>query len=310
MEYAIGVDIGGTKIAVAVVGQSGEIASKTAFPMDHAKSPDQVIDEIIQAIKHVVEGQIRKEQNILGIGVGAPGPLDTWTGVIHRPPNLPSWIDVPIKGKLAAAFAVPVLIENDANAAALAEKWIGAGKGSENFTYLTISTGIGAGIIANGQLLSGSRGNAGEIGHTVIDPGYGRCSCGQIGCLDLIASGRAIAKNGSEIMGEELSTKAVFDLYGKGHKGLDEYIDHVFWALGASSVSLVNILDTEKIIVGGGVSQIGEPLFQRMEAYIRIHALNPAGRSTKVVPAELNEHAGVIGAAALCFSSLVLETNK
>lgn len=309
MEYAIGVDIGGTKIAVAVVEQSGKITSKTAFAMDLSKSPEGVMDEIIQVIQKAIQGQAGKEADLLGIGVGVPGPLDTRTGVVHSPPNLPSWIDVPVKEMLAAVFAVPVLIENDANAAALAEKWVGAGKDSLNFTYLTISTGIGAGIVANGRLLSGSRGNAGEIGHTVMDPSYGLCSCGQIGCLDLIASGRAIAKNGSEIIGQKLTTKAVFELYGYGYEELDRYIDHVFWALGAASVSLVNMLDPEKIIVGGGVSQMGNLLYQHMERYIQTHALNPAGRRTKVVPAELSEHAGVIGAAALCFSTFALETN-
>lgn len=306
VEYAIGVDIGGTKIAVAVVDRMGEIANSSTVPMNPEKSPDQVINEIIQIIGQAMQGHTQGMQSLLGIGVGVPGPLDAGKGLVNCPPNLPLWVDVPVKEMLESAFAVPVLMENDANAAALAEKWIGAGRGSENFTYLTISTGIGAGIVANGKLLSGSRGNAGEIGHTVMDPSYGKCSCGQIGCLDLIASGRAIAKNGSQIMGEELSTEAVLDLYGKGSEELDKYIDHVFRALGASCVSLINILDTEKIIVGGGVSRIGEPLFRCMENYIRANALNPAGRSTKVVPAELNEYAGVIGAAALCFSSLLL----
>lgn len=310
MDYAVGVDIGGTKVAVAVVTEFGGLETSSAFSMEDTRSPAETIAAIKELIKQLLKEQDIGEQDLQGIGVGAPGPLDAKKGVILCPPNLPSWVDVPIKEMLEAAFSVPVLLENDANAAALAEKWIGAGAGCENFTYVTVSTGIGAGIVSDGKLLSGSRGNAGEIGHTVIDPSYGQCSCGQVGCLDLIASGRAIAKNGSLIMGEKLETKEVLELYGKGNESLDAYINHLFWALGAVSVSLVNILDTEKIVVGGGVSQMREPLLQRMESYIRKHALNPAGRSTKVVPAELHEHAGVIGAAALCFSSFVLEANK
>ncbi|MDL4840960.1 ROK family protein [Aquibacillus rhizosphaerae] len=301
MEYSIGVDIGGTKVAIALVSAEGEVIEKSIIPTDLSIKPFEMIKRIIAKVEVILHNSPLSIVDLKGIGIGAPGPLDSKLGVITCPPNLRNWVNIPIVEQIKNHFLIPVLLENDANAAALAEKRFGAGKENSNFAYVTISTGIGAGFIVDNQILSGSYGNAGEIGHTVIDPSFGKCSCGQYGCLEFIASGTAIAKKGSEIAGVVLSTKQVFDLYKEGHPKITPFIETVFRTLGVACVSIINSFDPEKIVIGGGVSKVGTPLFDALTDYVSKFALSPAGRETKIVPAELNQNAGVVGAASLCF---------
>ena len=301
MNYAIGVDIGGTKVAIAVVNENGVISHQTVIPTDLTIKPETMIHKISEQIKQVVKNSQIPLEDIIGIGIGAPGPLDSKNGMITCPPNLPTWTDIPIRKLIEDQFSIPVILENDANAAALAEKWIGAAQENENFLYITVSTGIGAGIIDNGQLLRGQKGNAGDIGHMVVDPSFGKCSCGQLGCLESIASGTAIAKRGSKIMGRDVSTKEVFDLFAEKNPEIVAYIESVFKVLGVASVNMINTFDPEKIVIGGGVSKVGDSLFESIRAYVAKYALNPTGRKTEIVPAKLDQSSGVIGAAALCF---------
>ncbi|MFB6468389.1 ROK family protein [Cytobacillus sp. Hz8] len=301
MRYSIGVDIGGTKVAIAVVDADGKIIEQTKLPTDLSISPRELIVRINEAIEHLIKKSYIEMEQMIGIGIGAPGPLDSRNGKITCPPNLPNWVDVPIVAWMNEKWKIPIRLENDANAAALAEKWIGAGVGVNHFVYVTVSTGIGTGIIADGKLLHGRKGNAGDIGHTVIDPSFGKCTCGQYGCLESIASGTAIAKRGSDIMGRELTTKEVFDLYQQKEGAIVELIDRIFRVLGVACVSIINTFDPEKIIIGGGVSNVGATLFNAIQDYVSQYALNPTGRTTEVVPAKLSQGAGVVGAAALCF---------
>ncbi|MGE8081270.1 ROK family protein [Peribacillus loiseleuriae] len=302
MEYSVGVDIGGTKIAIAVVNQKGEMIDQTVIPTDLSIPPEAMISKINDEIRNMIEKSSISEDEIIGIGIGAPGPLDSKNGIITCPPNLKTWVDIPFQKLVQQSFSIPVKLENDASAAALAEKWIGAAKENDNFAYMTVSTGIGAGIVVDGKLLRGLKGNAGDIGHTVVDPSFGQCSCGQYGCLESIASGTAIAKRGSEIMGRHLSTKEVFDLYAEGNEKIADFIENVFRVLGVACVTLINTFDTEKIVIGGGVSKAGNPLFRSIQSYVSQYALNPSGRQTEIVPAKLEQSAGVVGAAALCFN--------
>lgn len=301
MRYAIGVDIGGTTVSIAIVDETGGIVRQSVIPTDLSIPARDMIQRINTEISNQIDETHLEEETIMGIGIGAPGPLDSKKGVLSNPPNLHGWTDIPIKDMVAEVFPYPVILENDANAAALAEKWMGAGQGNDNFVYMTVSTGVGSGIIADGKLLRGEKGNAGDFGHTVIDPSFGECTCGQYGCLELAASGTAIAKNGSEIMGKKLSTKQVFDLYDDGIPEIVTLVDRVFRVLGVACVSLINTFDSEKIIIGGGVSKVGEPMFQAIRDYVGTYALNETGRNTEIVPAGLDQSAGVIGAAALYF---------
>ncbi|WP_241536051.1 ROK family protein [Indiicoccus explosivorum] len=300
-ELAVGVDIGGTKAAMALLNKTGDLLAKRVIPTDAAVPPEEMIGRIAAGIRELLASEGVPVRKLAGIGIGAPGPLDSRRGIVSRPPYLETWTDVPIVRMMEAEFSVPALLENDASAAAVAEKRFGAGRDCDNFIYMTVSTGIGAGFIADGRLVRGSRGNAGEIGHIPVDPAFGRCFCGLHGCLEMIASGTSIAKHGSAIAGRELTTKDVFDLYQAGHPEIGAFIGRAFSAIGVAAVSLVNTFDPEKIIVGGGVSQVGEPLLEAIRSHVSRYALDAAGRRTAVVPAELQHDEGVIGAAALCF---------
>ena len=299
MDYAIGIDIGGTTIAIAIVDRTGILAAVSEIPTDTSLAPGKIIDKVNSEIEYLLTKEAINLTSIIGIGIGAPGPLDSNLGTIISPPNLPLWTSFPIVEMLYKKWGVPILLENDANAACLAEQWLGNGQDSKHFIYLTVSTGIGAGIMADGKLLNGKKGNAGDIGHMVVDPSFGACVCGQFGCLESIASGTAIARLGSKAAGRKVSTKEVFHLYEAGHKEITILMEKILRVLGAGCVSLINIFDTEKIIIGGGVSKAGEVLCQAIQHYISQYALSPEGRKVKVVPAKFREHAGVIGAAAL-----------
>lgn len=297
--YALGIDIGGTKVALAVVDAHGTILADTRIPTDTTLAPALMIDKIIHAAKDLIQQAQVDMVNLKGIGIGAPGPLNVKTGEITSPPNLKNWRHVKIVEQFKQSFDLPIRLENDANAAAIAEKWLGAGVGATDFVYLTISTGIGAGIIANNQLLTGAKGNAGDFGHTVIDPSFGVCSCGQRGCLEHICSGTAISREGSRIKGEALTTQEVFDLYLANDPEITPYMISVLETLGAAVVTLINTFDPDRIILGGGVTKVGKPLFDAVKAYVSKYTLNPDASDTPVVLAKLDQNAGVIGAAGL-----------
>ncbi|WP_121616427.1 ROK family protein [Virgibacillus halodenitrificans] len=299
MEYALGVDIGGTKVAIGLVDKTGFVKEQSIIPTDLSIPPEDMIYRINSEIRKIISKTDLSKGELKGIGIGAPGPLDIKNGLITCPPNLHTWINIPIQRLIEKEFPYPVRLENDANAAALAEKWVGAGKENENFIYMTISTGIGSGIMVDGKLLHGYRGNAGDVGHMVVDTSFGKCTCGQYGCLEAIASGTAIATEGSNIVGGKLTTKEVFDLFKEGHPQIVAYMEKVLRVLGIACVSLINTFDTEKIVIGGGVSKVGEPLFQPIRDYVEAHALNPEGRLTEIVPSKLDQNTGVVGSAAL-----------
>lgn len=299
MKYKIGIDIGGTNIVTGMIDESGKLQDHEIIPTDLSISPFDMISKINDKLKTMIKRSKINENDIKGIGIGAPGPLDSKKGMIICPPNLQTWKDIPIKKWIEDEFPYPVQLENDANAATLAERYFGAGKNIDNFIYMTISTGIGAGIFSEGKLLHGQKGNAGDIGHVVVDPSFGKCVCGQYGCLENIASGTAISREGSKIFGESLTTKEVFDLYKEGHSKIVPYIDRVLEILGIACVNLINTFDTERIVIGGGVSKVGALLFDTLQNYVNTYALTPHGRYTEVVPAQLELHSGVIG-AALC----------
>jgi glucokinase len=301
-EYVVGIDIGGTKVAIGVVDESGKVLADCILPTDLRLHPTEMVDKISEAINDLVKKQKNTEEKIRGIGIGAPGPLDAIRGVITCPPNLPGWTDFSIVEEFKKKFNLPIVLENDANAATLAEKWVGAAQSNHSFVYITISTGIGSGLYMNGKLISGAKGNAGDIGHIVIDPSKGTCTCGQKGCFEWVASGPAIARQASEMMGQPLTTKQAFQLFEERHPKIVPLVEEVFQHIGMGCVTIINMLDPQVIVIGGGVSEVGDRLFNSVQQYINRYALNPAGRQTRVIRSALRQHAGLIGAASLLFS--------
>ncbi len=299
--YALGIDIGGTKTAIGLVTAAKEIVGYDKLPTDQTIEPDVMIERIIVSVKALLERHRIEEDQLYGIGIGAPGPLDVSRGMITSPPNLPRWRNVPIVNLIAAHFTIPIRLENDASAAAVAEHTFGASKHYNDSLYVTISTGIGAGIISNNMLISGSKGNAGDVGHMVIDPSFGECVCGQRGCFEHICSGTAISREASKLKGMSVSTEEAFRLYDTKDKDIVPYLDTVIERIGMAFVSLINALDPEIIVIGGGVSQVGDTLFEPIRRYVKRYTLNEDASDTPIVPAKLSQDAGVIGAAALVF---------
>jgi glucokinase len=291
VNIAVGIDIGGTKIAFGFVDEKGAVIAKGSLKTDLTVEPSVMISRVGDAVKELAEQHGLKLASLKGVGVGAPGPLNTQKGELTCPPNLKSWWGFPVVEELKAHLPLPIKMENDATAAALAEKWIGAAQDSEHFIFITISTGIGAGIFMHGKLLTGSTGNAGDAGFMIMD---------EAGTpWEVVASGTAVARQATELLGREVSSKEAFELAAQGDPQMTTLVSRVFTTIGMGCVSLINILDPNKIVIGGGVSQVGEPLFSAVSDYVSKHALNPSGRQTSIVPAQLQQDAGLIGAAAL-----------
>lgn len=300
---AVGIDIGGTKIAIGLIDEQGQIVANSMLKTDLDVSPSEMLGRVSDEVHQLLEGKQIDWAQVKGVGVGAPGPLNTRTGQLLCPPNLKSWWDFPVVAELEKRLPKPVKMENDATAATLAEKWVGAAQDEEHFIFVTVSTGIGAGIYSHGRLITGSTGNAGDAGFMFLHPSGDIVNDEPNGYWEQLASGTAIGKEASKLLGREATSRDVFELAAQGDAAMKELIDRVTTYLGMGCVSLINLLDPQKIVIGGGVAQAGDFLLEQVRAYVSKHALNPSGRMTSIVPAQLRHEAGVVGAAALVHCS-------
>ncbi len=311
MSSVIAVDLGATNLRVAsFTRDQPPPAELIKVPTLASEGPDVVIARMIEAIHSVLP----KKKQDLRIGVGSPGPLDPFEGVILDTPNMPGWKDIPLCARLKAHFSCPVLLENDANLAALGEWRHGAAQGTQNMIYLTISTGIGGGVIVDGKLLRGSRGLAGELGHMTIYQDGPECGCGQRGHLEAVAAGPAIAQNALERLesGEssillemiddaEPLTAAHVGWAARKHDRLAlEVIREAGRHIGNHLASLVHAFNPERIVLGGGVSRIGSPFFDPIEQALHEHVIHPMYvEDLLLVPSKLGDEAGLIGAMVM-----------
>ncbi|MGE5676360.1 MAG: ROK family protein, partial [Mycobacterium leprae] len=272
----LGIDIGGTKLAAGVVTMDGRQISEDRVPSYASEGPDAVIERLIALCRRVVELAGVSWEQIIAAGVGCGGPLDPKTGVIMEPPNLPGWIDIPLVDRLQKALGIPVYLDNDANAAALGEFRFGAGRGVQNLVYLTVSTGIGGGIIIGGQLYQGENGNAGELGHMSVSYNGRACNCGGRGCLEAYCSGTSIATRAREAVAADDSYSLLLKLAGTPERitaetlaaALDQYDPMAMqvWAetieiLGAGIASVINVFNPQRVVLGGGITNFGDKLF-------------------------------------------------
>ncbi|MFH1361332.1 MAG: ROK family protein [bacterium] len=287
----IGIDLGGTKIAGVLTTPSGKVLTDVHLPTEASKGKKQVIENIKKAIHLLIQSQKIK---LKAIGIGAPGPILYDKGIVVEAPNLPGWKRVNLKKILEKDYNVPVFVDNDANCAALAEAWFGAGKFAKHFVYITVSTGIGGGIIIDKKLYRGAIGSAGEFGHMTVKVGGPKCGCGKNGCLEALASGTALKrKTGIDAYALELAAR-------QGDKKAIEAINEAAHYLAIGFGNIINILNPEMIIVGGGLSNMRELLFKPINAKLKDYALTLPAKSVKIVRAKLGDQAGVLGAAALC----------
>ncbi len=315
-DLVIAVDLGGTRMRVALYDGEHHALERQVEPTQAEEGPEAVVGRLIEAVRRT--GEAAGWERIAGIGVSSPGPLDPWRGVVLWTPNLPGWENVPLADQLSEATQRPVFLGNDANLAALAEHRCGAGQGYSDLVYITVSTGIGGGILCGGQLVLGQGGVAGEVGHMVLKPDGPACNCGRRGCLEALASGTGIARaaQAAVLAGKPTRITALVDgdleriTARLVHQAADEGDDvavAVFREagryLGIGIANLMCLLNPGVVIIGGSVAKAGELLFEPMEATRREQVDEVYW--CPVVPAVLGDDVSLIGAAILAREGLV-----
>lgn len=304
-KYTIGIDIGGTKIAIGVYTIDGKNIISLTLPTIGQQGPSEIIRRIIESTKSLIVEAGLSLNNCLGIGIASPGPLDIKEGVVYNPPNLPGWNRIPLVKLLEEAFSLPVFLENDANAALIGEWVSGVGKGYSNLVYITVSTGVGASMIIDNHILRGKNGGAGEFGHTIVDINGPICNCGNRGCIEAYASGTAIEKKVKEAVRKGLLptwVKTATDLAITAESGniiAKEILTESFRMLGIGIVNLIHLYNPERIIIGGGVSNTGKILFDTVNEVVMNKSFDLFKKELTIVPAGLGNEVGVVGAASL-----------
>ena len=312
MRYIVGIDLGGTNIVVGTVAEDG---SELVGLVSEPTLPDQGGDAVIARIVKLARASMAaaRGREIVGVGIGSPGPLDTKTGIVILTPNL-GWVNMPLRDRVADALKLPTTLDNDANCAIFGEWWRGAARGVDHVIGLTIGTGIGGGIVLGGEIYHGASDVAGEIGHMTIDANGRLCKCGNHGCLEAYASGPAIAARAVEgieageetalpqYVGGDLSRITAQVVYEAAHDG-DAYaldvVRETAKLLGAGVASLVNIFNPNVVVICGGVTQAGEKLFGPLTLEVHRRAFKPAWEVCRILPGTLTGTAGVYGAAAV-----------
>ncbi|MCH8061264.1 MAG: ROK family protein [Chloroflexi bacterium] len=315
-DYALSADLGGTQLRVALVDREGALHERHATDTLAQHGREAVVNNLVQALGHVA-GMVDRA-SIVGIGVSMPGPIDPDDGTVYDPPNLPGWGIYSAKDRVEDALGMQASFANDASLGALAEHAYGAGRGHKDMIYLTVSTGIGGGIIIDGRLYGGHKGFAGELGHMTIDRKGRLCNCGNMGCLEALASGTAVARIANERLasgedsvlsqysrdnGGPVSASQVAAASSEGDLLARSIMDEAAVNLGIGIVSYMHIFDPEIIVIGGGMSHSLDQLLPGIEREIQDHAMAHQRERRPVVKSELGDDVSILGAAALAFDA-------
>ncbi len=308
----IGVDLGGTRVRAVLTDGSGKFLARTEKLTKAYKGKAYVIDRIVEVVNTIMDGADHSQ--IVGLGLGAPGPTNPHSGMVYSPPNLPGWTNVPLGEILEDRLKIPAYIGNDATLAALGEYTFGAGKDYRYLVYITVSTGIGGGIIDNGRMIEGAKGAAGEIGHMTIEPFGPRCNCGNQGCLEVLASGTGIRRRALEML-ESGRKSLLTELSGGDLKKVDamlvdqaarlgdqasiELIEQTAVYLGIGITNLLHLLNPEIIVFGGGVANSGDLMMQIITEEVNRRAMPIFRENLKLVSTNLGGDVGLYGAVAL-----------
>lgn len=314
-----GIDIGGTKCAAAIAEATSEkVLAQSRWPSEVDKGPQAMIRRMSDEVRKLLT---RTPGKLVGVGVACGGPLDRHSGLVLSPPNLPGWDRVSLTARLAASLGAPAWLENDANAGALGEFRYGAGRGCQNMVYVTISTGIGAGLMINGQLLYGLGESAGEVGHQTVLAGGPKCGCGNSGCLEMLASGSAIGRRArAAALAEPSSARRLIESANNdlnqvtarhvadGARSGDPFARRIwseaigYLAIGLSNV--VTILAPQRVILGGGMAGAGDMLFEPLQAGIRQRVRLVPVEQVEVLPAGLGPDSALRGSLAVAIQAI------
>lgn len=310
----IGVDLGATNINSLLLRDDGEILARDFRPSLGHQGKNKVLSQIILSVKTLQEeGKKLGISSFLGVGVGSPGPLSVRKGIIYHSPNISGWENVPLVDILQEELNLPIFLENDANAAALGEWWMGAGKGINYLFLLTLGTGIGGGIIIDGNVYHGAWDAGAELGHMVIKEGGLVCGCGARGCLEAYASATGVVRRAKAAIKQghrsiltqliqenpdNLTCELVFKAAKQGDELALWIVEETGRYLGIGVGSLINILNPEIVILTGGMVKAGDILFKQVRKYAMLNSLKASREEVKIVPAKLGGDSGAIGAVA------------
>ena len=318
----VGLDVGGTTMKAAVVDGSGKAYPDVSLRTYPERGQEAGLETMGETIRQAIAAAKMTLADIAAIGVATPGLMDIHAGLILDPPNLKPWKNVPVRDRIAAMFHKPTAFQNDANAAAFGEKWVGAGRGAHSMVMFTLGTGVGGGIIVGDSVIEGKHSHGGELGHLRIDmPDRGRlCGCGARGCLEAYASATAVTRRAREEMAswrgptklkefytandDELTAKVIFDLAGSGDDCAMKVVDDTAYFLALGACAAIATVDPEVIVFGGGMTDAGEWFRAKIDADVRRYGLPFPAKTVRIVFAELGSDAGFIGAAA-CAKLLV-----
>lgn len=301
----IGVDLGGTNVRSGLLTPDGEVLDRCKESTRASEGWELVVGRLIGQIQGVREFAARKGLRITAVGVGAPGVILADQGIVVKSPNFPDWNNLPLRKMLQEALSLPVVIENDANAAALGEQWRGAGRDIASMILLTLGTGVGGGIILNGEIWHGADGMAGEIGHMTLVPDGRPCSCGNRGCLEMYASSRGILRSYEERCQLEtgaaklLTSEEVYQAARSGDAVATGVMKDMGRMLGIGLANLINIFNPERIVIGGGVKDAWPLFIDAAQEEIAHRAFEVPAKRSSIVPSLLGDDAGVTGAAAV-----------
>lgn len=316
--WVVGVDIGGTNMVVGLVpAEGGQAVALRSRATEAPAGADQAVDHVARMAREAIEETLERHggrpEDVMGVGVGSPGPLDPDSGRILHAFNL-GWRDYPLRDRIGEALDLPAVLENDAHCATYGEWWQGAGRGVERLVGVTLGTGIGGGMVLKGRPIRGASGSAGELGHMTIDFTGRRCACGNYGCLEAYASGPNIAARAREGLGagaesvllelvegdlEAITAVTVYEALVLGDEYANEVMTETAKILGAGVANLVNVLNPDVVVIVGGVTRAGDHLFVPLRSEVRRRAFRSAVGACRIIPGELPETAGVIGAAGL-----------
>jgi glucokinase len=311
--YVIGIDLGGTKIKGIISDELGNILVEDTIQTMARDGEKAVLDRIMLVIDNLIEKSHMEAKAIKAIGIGSPGPLDAKRGIIFYSPNLP-FKNFQLVDPIAKKYGIPTYLDNDANVAAIGEHTFGAGRGTRNMIYITVSTGIGGGAILNGSIYRGNTSNALEIGHMTLKKDGPKCNCGNYGCLEALASGTAIGKQAREavVNGEVTSLRnykevTSYEVFKEAENGDDvaiKILDESLTYLGIGMANLIEAFDPEMIVIGGGVTKGGQIVFDKVREEVNKRCMKVMSESCRIVPPGLGVDSGAIGAAALAITEM------
>jgi len=317
--YIVGVDLARSGIHAILTDLNARILNRVSADSSLSHPIEVTLEHLLDILSQLIQGSQVEQDKIMGIGIGSPGPLSSSKGLLISPPNFKGWKNVPLKQIVEERFDIPTYVDNDANACALAEKWFGGGQSYDNFVYVAVGTGVGAGVIIDGNLYRGADDIAGELGHTTVDINGPRCDCGNYGCLELYTSGPAIVAKAGQALAyghpsmildladgqlDTVTLSMVIEAGQQGDKLAQEILKETGRYLGVGIVNVINLFNPEAVFIGREVSLAGDLLIDPVREMVAKRAFSVAAERVKILPAKLKENAPVIGATTLVLREL------